>query len=270
MKPVQSSMNNVHGEKVLNWFIRLSHSAATSSRPVAILVEMPFAILLAVETPRSRWRILGGCDSTGRPAGMQPIRGILEHLVAPEAKKQNLKKWQALGAAGTLQNIRTGAHRRAAYRKAGGACIGLWSHMVSTDSRVLFSYKRAVRDHAPCYHPRLPGSQKLLRTHVGFHHKHRHEIRSREPFLPPPPDFWVVRITLCLTIFAEAPRLASLIQRFLQRRGARLGHEGQGVAACMPLCKTELMVQPLPPPRETGEGLQKAPSVQRGRLRAGT
>lgn len=94
MKPVQSSMNKVHGEKVLNWFIRLSHSAATSSRPIAILVEMPFAILLAIATLRSRWRILGGRDSTGRPAGMQPIRGILEqkHLVAPEAKKQNLKK----------------------------------------------------------------------------------------------------------------------------------------------------------------------------------
>lgn len=53
--------------------------------------EMPLAKLLAVETPRSKWRMLGGCDSTERPAGVQPIWGLLEqnHHVAPEAKKQN-------------------------------------------------------------------------------------------------------------------------------------------------------------------------------------
>lgn len=52
---------------------------------------MPLAMLLAVETPRSKWRMLDGRDSTERPAGVQLIWGLLEqkHLVAPEAKKQN-------------------------------------------------------------------------------------------------------------------------------------------------------------------------------------
>lgn len=167
---------------------------------------MPLAMLLAVETARSKWKMLGGRDSTERPAGMQPIWGLLEqkHLVA--RGKETKSRRQALRvASGTLQNIRTGARRRAAYGKAGGSRIGLWSHMVRADSQVLFSDKRAVRDHAPRYHPRLPGSQKLLATHVGFPHKHGHEIQSREPYPPPPPNFWVVRTTLCLTVLQKLP-----------------------------------------------------------------
>lgn len=64
----------------------------------------------------------------------QPSRGTAdlgvfkqEHLVAPEAKKQNCEGQQALGAAGTAQNIRTGARLCTAHGRAGevGSHIGL-------------------------------------------------------------------------------------------------------------------------------------------------
>lgn len=141
--------------------------------------QMPLAVLPAFETQRPKWRTLGGGDSR-QPSGVQRTPGLLEqkHLVAPEAKTRNCEdRLTGSGSSRHHAKHKDGSSPACSPREGRRGRPGLQSHMVSTGSRGLLSYRRAVTDQAPGYHPRPPKSQKLLRTHAGFRHTHGHEIR---------------------------------------------------------------------------------------------
>lgn len=136
-------------------------------------------LLLSFKTLSPNGRMLGATDST-RHIRVQLIWGLFEqkHLVALEAKKQSCKERQTLGAAGTTQKHKD---RSSAWVQPTGGSGGhtlvfraIWLPATARSSSAPEGQHWTL--HHANAHPRLPGSQKLLRTHGAFHPHRRHEI----------------------------------------------------------------------------------------------